>query len=171
MEPCAILCCCSAVGALQGQCTFCRCHETSACLQERARLLSFVIVGGGPTGVEVAAEMFDMMQEDMSKLYPELMPFVKIRVIELMDYVLSAYDRKLGEYTANLFKRNGIELVCPARIETVNGCVQSSSAVVPVTCPTWVYAMYEGYIDSHVLCTVALLQSSSLQSSSLKLNQ
>jgi Pyridine nucleotide-disulphide oxidoreductase len=70
-----------------------------------------VIVGGGPTGVEVAAEMYDMMTEDMSKLYPDLMPYVKIRVIELMDYVLSAYDRKLGEYTANLFKRNGIELV------------------------------------------------------------
>ena len=81
-------------------------------LQEREKLLSFVIVGGGPTGVEVAAEMYDMMTEDMKKLYPELMPFVKIRVIELMDYVLSAYDRKLGEYTANLFKRNGIELVC-----------------------------------------------------------
>jgi hypothetical protein len=82
-------------------------------MQEKRRLLSFVIVGGGPTGVEVAAEVYDMVVEDMKRLYPQLISFVKIRVIELMDHVLSTYDRKIGEYTAQLFKRNGIELVCP----------------------------------------------------------
>lgn len=34
-------------------------------LQERKRLLSFVIVGGGPTGVEVAAELYDMVADDL----------------------------------------------------------------------------------------------------------
>ncbi len=33
--------------------------------QERKKLLSFVIVGGGPTGVEVAAEMYDMIHQDL----------------------------------------------------------------------------------------------------------
>lgn len=61
--------------------------------------------------MEVAAELYDMITEDMRRLYPGIMDDVSIRVIELMDYVLSAYDRKLGEYTAQLFKRNGIELV------------------------------------------------------------
>ncbi len=32
---------------------------------ERKKLLSFVVVGGGPTGVEVAAEMYDMVHEDL----------------------------------------------------------------------------------------------------------
>lgn len=32
---------------------------------ERKRLLSFVICGGGPTGVEMAAELFDMINEDV----------------------------------------------------------------------------------------------------------
>jgi NADH:ubiquinone reductase (non-electrogenic) len=80
-------------------------------MQEKKKLLSFVIVGGGPTGVEVAAEVYDMVVEDMKDLYPQLIPFVKIRVIELMDYILSTYDRKIGEYTSHLFKRNGVELV------------------------------------------------------------
>ena len=31
-------------------------------MQERQKLLSFVIVGGGPTGVEVAAELHDMIR-------------------------------------------------------------------------------------------------------------
>lgn len=32
---------------------------------ERKRLLSFVVCGGGPTGVETAAEIFDFCQEDI----------------------------------------------------------------------------------------------------------
>lgn len=39
--------------------------------------------------------------------YPELMKDVKISVIELMDHVLSTYDRKISEYTAKRFGRAG----------------------------------------------------------------
>jgi NADH:ubiquinone reductase (H+-translocating) len=34
--------------------------------EERKELLSFVIAGGGPTGVEFASELFDMIQEDLT---------------------------------------------------------------------------------------------------------
>jgi NADH dehydrogenase FAD-containing subunit len=33
--------------------------------EERKRLLSFVVCGGGPTGVEFAAELVDMMAEEV----------------------------------------------------------------------------------------------------------
>lgn len=32
---------------------------------ERRRLLSFVVCGGGPTGVEFASELYDMVNEDV----------------------------------------------------------------------------------------------------------
>jgi pyruvate/2-oxoglutarate dehydrogenase complex dihydrolipoamide dehydrogenase (E3) component len=32
---------------------------------------------------------------------------VRIRVVELMDHVLSAFDRQIGEFTAQQFKRSG----------------------------------------------------------------
>lgn len=35
--------------------------------EERKKLLSFVVCGGGPTGVEFAAELADMMAEDVLK--------------------------------------------------------------------------------------------------------
>lgn len=80
--------------------------SASCChLQEREQLLSFVVVGGGPTGVEVAAELHDMVADDLRKIYPELMPFVRIRVIELQDHVLSTYDREISKYTAQEFSR------------------------------------------------------------------
>ena len=50
------------------------CFERAALPQtlpeERERLLSFVVCGGGPTGVEVAAELHDMINDDLVKVYP-----------------------------------------------------------------------------------------------------
>jgi hypothetical protein len=56
--------------------------------------------------------------------YPELLKDVRIRVIELMDYVLSTYDRKIGEYTNKQFERAGghdaVTCYCRA-LSTSNG--------------------------------------------------
>lgn len=75
--------------------------------EERTKLLSFVVVGGGPTGVEVAAELHDMINDDLVKLYPNLIKDVRIRVVELMDHVLSTYDRVISNFTSEQFKRAG----------------------------------------------------------------
>ncbi|MGC8776207.1 MAG: NAD(P)/FAD-dependent oxidoreductase, partial [Minisyncoccia bacterium] len=46
-------------------------------------LLTFVIVGGGPTGIELAAEMKDLFFETFKKIYPqEIIKQVKIIIID-----------------------------------------------------------------------------------------
>ena len=90
-------------------------------MQEREQLLSFVVVGGGPTGVEVAAELHDMVADDLRKIYPELMPYVRIRVIELQDHVLSTYDREISKYTAQEFSRQA-QLPCKCPFHAVSTC-------------------------------------------------
>ena len=45
---------------------------------ERKRLLSFVVVGGGPTSCEFVAELHDFATSDIKKLYPDLIPYVKV---------------------------------------------------------------------------------------------
>uniref|UniRef100_A0A7S3QLS1 NADH:ubiquinone reductase (non-electrogenic) n=1 Tax=Dunaliella tertiolecta TaxID=3047 RepID=A0A7S3QLS1_DUNTE len=100
------------------------CFERAALPQtppeERQRLLSFVIVGGGPTGVEVAAELYDMIHDDLRKLYPKLIQDVCIRVVELQDHVLSTYDRAISDYTADVFRRAGVKLVLNSRVDSVD---------------------------------------------------
>lgn len=57
--------------------------------EERKRILHFVVVGGGPTGVEFAAELHDFVIEDLAKLYPNLKNYVTITLLEAGDHILN----------------------------------------------------------------------------------
>jgi NADH:ubiquinone reductase (H+-translocating) len=43
--------------------------------EERKNLLSFVVAGGGPTGVEFASELIDMLQEDLTPYVSPSRPY------------------------------------------------------------------------------------------------
>lgn len=57
--------------------------------EERKKILHFVVVGGGPTGVEFAAELHDYVTEDLVKLYPKVKEAVKITLVEATDNILN----------------------------------------------------------------------------------
>lgn len=59
---------------------------------EKKRVLQFVVVGGGPTGVEFAAELHDFVSEDLVKLYPSVKDLVKITLLEATDHILNMYN-------------------------------------------------------------------------------
>jgi NADH:ubiquinone reductase (non-electrogenic) len=88
---------------------------------ERAReLLTFVFVGAGPTGVELAAELHDMVQQDIARLYPaSLLEHVSIEIVDLQDFVLSTYDRRIAEYATAQFKRQNIKLHLGVQVKAV----------------------------------------------------
>jgi len=50
--------------------------------EKKRELLSFVIVGGGPISVEFGGELHDMLRKDMKRLYPDLMEYVKVHLVE-----------------------------------------------------------------------------------------
>lgn len=58
--------------------------------EERRTNLHFVIVGGGPTGIEFAAELHDYIEEDLVKLYPTVKDLVKITVVQSGDHILNS---------------------------------------------------------------------------------
>lgn len=76
----------------------------------REQLLRFAIVGGGPTGMEFAAELSDLVHQDLSKLYPALVPKVRIAVHDVADKILTMFDDKLGKYAMETFRRAGVEV-------------------------------------------------------------
>lgn len=78
--------------------------------EERKRILQFVVVGGGPTGVEFAAELHDFVNEDIVKLYPGVKDLVKITLLEAGDHILNMFDKRITAFAEKKFKRDGIDL-------------------------------------------------------------
>ncbi|KAI2642796.1 pyridine nucleotide-disulfide oxidoreductase-domain-containing protein [Xylaria nigripes] len=78
--------------------------------EQRKKLLHFAVVGGGPTGIEFAAELHDLVREDLRKTYPGLEKFVKITVYDVAPKVLPMFDQKLAQYAMETFKRELISV-------------------------------------------------------------
>ncbi|OQS07460.1 nucleotide-binding domain-containing protein [Thraustotheca clavata] len=88
--------------------------------EEQQRLLSFVICGGGPTGVELAAEIHDLFKYDLKKNYPHLAPLASVRVIDSSSNILSMFDRKIASYATAAFAKQGIITNLKCRATAVN---------------------------------------------------
>lgn len=56
-------------------------------------------------GVEVAAEIYDLLNEDMKSFYPGIISLACVMLVELQDHILSTYDREISEYASTLFSR------------------------------------------------------------------
>ncbi|KAG6416913.1 hypothetical protein SASPL_124354 [Salvia splendens] len=78
--------------------------------EERKRILHFVVVGGGPTGVEFAAELHDFVTEDLAKLYPDLKNYVTITLLEAGDHILNMFDKRITQFAEDKFRRDGLDL-------------------------------------------------------------
>lgn len=60
-------------------------------------LTSTDVSGGGPTGVEFAAELHDLLHTDIAKHYPNLARFAKISLYDVAPNILGSFDSGLAE--------------------------------------------------------------------------
>ncbi|PRP84816.1 putative NADH-ubiquinone oxidoreductase C3A11.07, mitochondrial-like [Planoprotostelium fungivorum] len=84
--------------------------------EEKKKLLSFLVVGGGPTGVEFAAELSDFLHTDVARWYSELIPYVNIKLVHSPDHLLNTYDAKISEFTEKKFKDTKIDVLVGSRV-------------------------------------------------------
>jgi NADH dehydrogenase len=78
----------------------------------RRQMLSFVIVGAGPVGVELSASMRDLMDHTLRRIYPTI-DFdhePHITLIDGSDRVLAQMDVRLSEIAARRLHRLGVEI-------------------------------------------------------------
>ncbi|KAK4399050.1 External alternative NAD(P)H-ubiquinone oxidoreductase B2, mitochondrial [Sesamum angolense] len=88
--------------------------------EEREKILHFVVVGGGPTGVEFAAELHDYVNEDLVKLYPKVKDAVKITLLEATDHILNMFDKRITAFAEEKFQRDGIDVKTGAMVVKVS---------------------------------------------------
>lgn len=66
--------------------------------ERRKQLLSFLVIGGGPAGVEIAGALGEMKRDVLPREYPELNPDdMTITLVEGADRLLGAFDPKLSQ--------------------------------------------------------------------------
>jgi NADH dehydrogenase len=91
-----------------------RSFECSACEQDperRQRWLTFVIVGGGATGVEFAGALMELINGSLYQDFPEL-DFTKVQVllVEASDHLLQGMPESLSDYARARLTRMGVQL-------------------------------------------------------------
>lgn len=83
----------------------------------RTALLTFVIVGGGPTGVEFAGALRELVSHVLSRDYPEVRPEeTRIILIEAASSLLSAMPSGLQGYALERLRSMGVEVMLEARV-------------------------------------------------------
>lgn len=87
---------------------------------ERKKLLSFVVCGGGPTGVEFAAEVFDLLNEDLPTSYPRILrQQLSVHIIQSRSNILNTYDERISEYAAQRFRKETIDILTNSRVDKI----------------------------------------------------
>ncbi|ESK97028.1 hypothetical protein Moror_6385 [Moniliophthora roreri MCA 2997] len=86
---------------------------------ERRNILHFCIVGGGPTGVEFAAELHDLLHTEIEQHYPQLAKLSKISLYDVAPSILGMFDSQLVQYTEKKFRRDGVNLYTSHHVERV----------------------------------------------------
>lgn len=101
--------------------------------------LTFVVAGGGPTGVEVAGALAELVKHVMRPDFPELdLDRTRIVLVELAPSLLLAYSERSQRYAHEQLERRGVEVmlgvgvtaVTPLRVELTGGTHLPSSTLV-----------------------------------------
>jgi NADH:ubiquinone reductase (non-electrogenic) len=87
---------------------------------ERSRLLNFVVVGGGPTGVEFSGELQDFVDQDLAKWYPGINKEIKVTLVEALPNILNMFNKKLIKYTEDVFLEENIGLRLQTMVKKVD---------------------------------------------------
>jgi len=89
---------------------------------KRRALMTFVVVGGGPTGVETAGALAELIRHVLTKDYPEMdLNEVRVLLIEATDNVMATYPDELRRATMKLLESKGVEIFLNTRLTDYNG--------------------------------------------------
>ncbi len=102
--------------------------------------LTVVIVGGGPTGVEMAGALAELRQMEFATHYADVdATRSRIVLVEMQDRLLGAFDRRLGAYARTCLEHRGVEVRCAEGVKEVaaDHVVLGSGEVIECGLAVW----------------------------------
>lgn len=119
-----------------------RCFEEANEHTDRVEegLLTFVIVGGGATGVEMAGALHELFSKVLRKDFPGLdVDRARIVLVEMGGHLMSAYKGRLRHYTLTQLRKRGVGVLLEEAVvkATSEGVHLKSGEVIPAKTLIW----------------------------------
>lgn len=91
-------------------------------LAEREALLTFVVVGGGPTGVEMAGALAELSRFSLARDFDHINPKeAKVYLVHSADRLLPSFREKLGKIAKKEVEKLGVRVRLNAKVTAVDG--------------------------------------------------
>lgn len=89
---------------------------------DKDSLMGIVIVGGGPTGVELAGALAELRSDILPKDYPDLdMRVMDIHLIDANNRILKEMSEKSSQKALDALKEMGVDVILEARVSDYDG--------------------------------------------------
>ena len=110
-------------------------------LTERESLMNYVIVGGGPTGVELAGALAELKNFVLPKDYPDLdMRRMNVHLIEAAPRVLATMSEEASEEAQKALEKLGVQIWTDTRVNSYDGFKISTNAEQDMNAHTLIWA-------------------------------
>ena len=110
-------------------------------LNERNALMNFVIVGGGPTGVELAGALAEIKKGILPKDYPDLdTRMAQIHIIQSSDCILKGMSTKASQKAEDFLEKLGVNIWKNARVTNYDGRIVTTNTDLTFETATLVWA-------------------------------
>ncbi len=106
---------------------------------ERAHLLTFAVIGGGPTGVELAGAISQLGRLSMAKDFRHIGPDdVRVVLVEMAPRLLGPFDPELAEAAKQQLESSGVEVHLGERVTGVDGQgVRTDQGMIEASTVCW----------------------------------
>lgn len=107
--------------------------------EEQRRLMTFAVIGGGPTGVEIAGSIAELSRHTLVRDFRNIRPErTRIILIEAGDRILGSFAPDLSEYARTGLEKLGVEVVTGKRVDAIGDHqISIEGDVIPVGLTLW----------------------------------
>lgn len=117
---------------------------------EKKQLLSFVIAGGGPTGVEFAGELLEFLHSGFGKYFKKAeMRLAQISLVQKDKELLPSFDEKIRKKTLEILQKKGIHVFLNSSIKEVSpfSVTLDSGEEIPASMVVWTAGVKPAGLD------------------------
>jgi NADH:ubiquinone reductase (H+-translocating) len=121
----------------------------------RKSLLTFVVVGGGFSGVETVGAVNDFLRESIKQYYTNIyMSDVRVILVSATDKILEQIDEGLGKFALEKLKESGVEFIMNTQVKgaTKNKAILHDDTVISCYSLIWTAGVTPNKLIANLQC-------------------